>query len=257
MNTETTAAISKAVGKGGQVRPLRAFMKRTLKPYPALFVPVFRRFGPDFAKELLISPETEFVIEGFPRSANTFSVVAFQAAGNRSVRVAHHLHAEAQIIAGTRRGLPVMVLLRDPEKAIRSLSVFYPGIDENAALREWIAFYRRLLPLKDSIFVAEFSKVTKDFGAVTASLNEKFDTDFKCFEHTDSNVAAVYREIEDIARRRRGGAEMQIARPSEFKRKAQSEIRYDFDQNLLAQARSLFVEWAGSDEPLEHEGTAV
>ena len=242
MNIETTfKKIEKARGPS-----FRAFVKRSLKPYPALFIPVFRCFGADMAKELLISPKTDLIIEGFPRSANTFSVVAFQSAGNRFVNIAHHLHAEAQIIAGVRRGLPTMALLRDPEKAVRSLRMLLPAMDENRALVEWIAFYERIMPLKDRIFFAEFSQVTTDFGAVTAGLNEKFGTDFSCFDHTPENVAAVYSEIEGIDQRLRGGSDMHIARPSTVKSEAQSRTTFNFDPRVLAEARSLFSELAGS-----------
>ncbi|MCB4457238.1 hypothetical protein [Leisingera sp. McT4-56] len=219
----------------------RALIKDAIKPYPALFAPVFRHFGPKRARGLLIGPETEVVIEGFPRSANTFSVVAFRAAGNRSVKLAHHLHAEAQIVAGVRRGLPTMVLIRAPESAVRSYCVFYEGADENKALRLWISFYRRMLPLQNHIYIADFRRVVSDFGAVTSEFNAAFKTDFACFDHSEENVAAVYAEIEEIARRTHKVAERRIARPSEAKSRAQDAIEYNFDPGLLEQANALYT----------------
>ena len=47
---------------------------------------------------LLVDGGTQMVIEGFPRSGNTFAVFAFRHAQRRDIRVAHHLHAPAQVI---------------------------------------------------------------------------------------------------------------------------------------------------------------
>ena len=44
-------------------------------------------------KRMLYSKETELVIEGFPRSANTFAVLAFDYAQPDDVKLAHQLHA--------------------------------------------------------------------------------------------------------------------------------------------------------------------
>lgn len=223
-----------------RIRPIRAMVKRMVRPYPVLFIPIFRAFGGATAKKLLISRQTQVVMEGYPRSANTFSVVAFQTAGNRGVRIAHHLHAEAQIIAGVRRGLPVMVLVREPEAAVRSLKMIFPTIDENDAMRDWIRFYRRILPYRDKVFFAEFSRVTSGFGAVIAAFNEKFGTDFVLFDHTEENVSAAYQEIEEIDRQTSGGSDMYVARPSAVKRDAQASTQFAFDAAILAQARRLY-----------------
>src|SRR5207247_8264431 len=47
--------------------------------------------------------ETEICIEGFPRSGNTFAVIAFQQAQTRTVSIAHHVHAPGSVIGAARR----------------------------------------------------------------------------------------------------------------------------------------------------------
>jgi len=63
---------------------------------------------------------TELVIEGFARSGNTFAVAAFSLAQPRPVRLAHHLHAPAQVLLAARMGIPCIVLVRDPVDAVAS-----------------------------------------------------------------------------------------------------------------------------------------
>jgi len=46
-------------------------------------------------RHLLVTKDTEIVIEGYPRSANTFAVVAFLLAQGHPVKIAHHLHVSS------------------------------------------------------------------------------------------------------------------------------------------------------------------
>src|SRR5205814_3293356 len=91
---------------------VRTFLGR----YPAIALPLLRARGGDgFLAP--IRDETEVVIEGFPRSGNTFAVAAFHYAQRpRDVKIAHHAHVPAQLLSAVRLGLPAVVLVRDPEE---------------------------------------------------------------------------------------------------------------------------------------------
>lgn len=67
--------------------------------YPLLFNPVFGAIN-DRAR--LARPDTGLVIEGFPRSANSFSVIAFLNSGASDMTLAHHVHSPPQIILVAR-----------------------------------------------------------------------------------------------------------------------------------------------------------
>ncbi|MEW6059376.1 MAG: hypothetical protein AB1551_04425, partial [Actinomycetota bacterium] len=70
-----------------------------------------------------LGPSTDLVIEGYPRSANTLAVSAISAAQPGPIRIAHHLHAPGHVIAAIRRGVPVLVLVREPEEAVIGLTL--------------------------------------------------------------------------------------------------------------------------------------
>ena len=53
-----------------------------------------------------VRPETEIVIEGFPRSANSTTVHRFLERQPGPVRIAHHKHHAAQLQRATRGGCP-------------------------------------------------------------------------------------------------------------------------------------------------------
>src|SRR6266566_5260966 len=93
--------------------------KTILARSPTLALPVarLRGHGEPF------DPHVDIVIEGFPRSANSFAVHAFRVAQDRPVRIAHHLHAPAQVIAAVRARVAAITLIREPEDAVLELVI--------------------------------------------------------------------------------------------------------------------------------------
>lgn len=140
----------------------------------------------------VIGPRTELVIDGFTRSATTFAVYALQLAQDRPVRLAHHLHAPAQLIEAARRGIPTVALIRDPRGAILSQLIREPYVALRDALFAYSRFYEHLMPYRQSFVIGEFRQVTQDFGAVIRQLNKRFGTNFAEFAHSDVNVRECF-----------------------------------------------------------------
>jgi hypothetical protein len=136
----------------------------------------------------VIGGDTKVVIDGYTRSATTFAVYAFQLAQERPVRMAHHLHAPAQLIAAAKRSLPTIAVIREPKEAILSQVLREPAVAPRDALWAYARFYACLLPLRCHFVVADFNEITTDFGAVIRRMNRKFGTSFSEFETTPANV---------------------------------------------------------------------
>ena len=126
---------------------------------PWLFNPLFRAFNDD--PQRLVGEATEIVIEGFPRSGNSFSVNAFTWAQDRPVVIANHVHVPGQVSAGLRLGKPVCVLIRDPKAAVPALLAKNPHLLRSDVLTAYAAYYRSLLPLRDRIVLASFDQITQ------------------------------------------------------------------------------------------------
>ncbi|MEF8940976.1 MAG: hypothetical protein V5A22_14125, partial [Salinivenus sp.] len=82
-------------------------------------------------RECRVDPATEFVLDGFQGSGNSFATVAFKSCQKTPVRIAHHLHAPAQIIQAVRWGIPTLVTLRSPADAVVSLVSRWPYLSLN------------------------------------------------------------------------------------------------------------------------------
>src|SRR2546430_11542375 len=64
-----------------------------------------------------LSPYTTlFRSEGFTRTGNTFAVVAFTQAQRRPVSIAHHVHLPSMVKRAVDRGVPCVVLIREPDR---------------------------------------------------------------------------------------------------------------------------------------------
>lgn len=202
-------------------------VKTVVARYPSLALPIARR-----RHGFAVEPDSDIVIEGFPRSGNTFAYAAFVAAQPHPVRAAGRVHAPAQIIAAARWRIPAIVLIRHPDDAIPSFLIRHPQTSVRQAMRGWLRFYVPLLRYADHFVVAPFEQVTTDFGAVIRSVNDRFGTSFVEFHHTQENVEAVWKAIDRDYRTRVGeGREFDriVARPSEGRERlrADASARYE------------------------------
>jgi hypothetical protein len=178
---------------GGRPLDNAAYLAKTVVgARPTLAVPILAVRRPGNA----VRRDTDVVIEGYPKSANAFVSHAFRVAQPRQLRTAHTTHAVGQVIAGCRRGIPCLVLLRDPAEAVSRTALIRPKVSLGLLLEGWIHFYRPLLPWRRRFAVGRFREVTRDLGAVMVTMNEKLGTRFTPFDHTPENERAAFDALE-------------------------------------------------------------
>jgi hypothetical protein len=204
---------------------------------PAIALPLARLRG----HGVPFGPETEIVIEGFPRSANSFAVTAFARAQDRKAEIAHHVHAPAQVIAAARKGKPALVLIRDPEDAVLEYVIKKPAITIGQALRGYARFYAPLLRYRSRFVTGSFEEVTTNFGAVIRRVNERFGTTFLEFDHTEEHARASLDELDRYWRGVLGPGErleIVVGRPSALRDELKERLRPVYRAKRLAEARS-------------------
>jgi len=189
------------------------------------------------------------VIDGFPRSANTFSARAFQFA-NPDVAVSHHMHAPANILLAVRYHLPTVVLIRPPVDAVLSEVIREPRKSLRRGLLEWNSFYGLIRPVLDQVVVADFATVTSDYSIVIDEVNRRFGASFHAYRNSPDADEAVFAVIEAAARSRgKTGArlETQVPRPSlaraERKPGLQTELERPGLRSLVERAQKTYAEF--------------
>jgi hypothetical protein len=176
------------VGQRSRARRVRLRLRTVATEHPWLYLPFARRKYPGPSPRV-VDHDTEAVIDGYTRSASTFAVYAFQVAQPEPVRLAHHLHAPAQLMEAARRGLPTIMVIREPRGAVLSQVVREPGVDVLDALWAYSRFHESLAGCRDAFVVADFDQVTGDFGAVVRRMNARYGTSYGVFDGSVDQLA--------------------------------------------------------------------
>jgi hypothetical protein len=211
--------------------------------HPAVFYPLYRLARKNPAQA--VSPETQLVIEGFPRSANTFAVLAFRQAQREKVRLAHNLHVPAQVIRAVRWRIPALVLIRAPGDAVLSF-VVRDRISVDQAIRHYVSFYETVAEYRDGFTLGTFEEVTGDYGTVIRRINARFGTAYTPFRHDERNVGKVFARMEKGYRRRHAEAsvEARISRPSPVRERMKLEVSHKLEdprrRTLISAARAVY-----------------
>jgi len=213
---------------------------------PFLFYPLHALRHPA-GSPFAVRRDTEVVIEGFPRSANSFAVAAFQLAQGRDVPIADHLHVPAQIMRASAWRIPALVIVRPPQDAVRSLVVRYSHIQVGDGLAAYGSFYAALAPLQDSFIVATFDQVITDFGAVTARLNHRFGTGFIPFCHDEDSLSRL-KKILEARQAMAGGTALAGYLPHPVREKAKAFVDFSSHKEALSRCQALYTLYAGLAE---------
>lgn len=214
--------------------------KMVVARHPALAMPAARLRG----HGVLLGDRTDVLIEGYPRSANSFSVAAFglaqEWAGRPRPEIAHHTHAPAHVIAAVRAGVPAIVLIREPADAVLEFVIVKPVLTVGQALRGYLRFYEPLRPHAGGFVVGRFPEVSNDFGAVMRATNERFGTAFVPFEHTAENERACFDAMDGYWRGLVGAGidlERFVGRPSDEREGWKERLRSAYGAPGLAGPR--------------------
>lgn len=253
LDTSAGRAMSERLAARGVLWPLMALFD---PPPPAVRrQPLLERWswslGGGELRRRLVTARSDVCIEGFPRSANTYTVAAFRQ-WNRDARVAHHLHAAFHVRRAVRLAVPCCVLVRRPFDAIASVVVMTRGrISADTCFRGWLRFHRRILPVRDGIVICRFEELTSDPSIAPRRLNERFETSFQFEPMTPASGQALLRKLEARARRRAASSPERIAPvPSVGKEHLKAAMRAQLAEHpMLAEAEAVYAELVGGRAP--------
>jgi hypothetical protein len=166
-------------------------------------------------RHAIVTPRTQLILDGFPRSANAYAEWAFRYA-NEDIRLAVRLHSPRAVQVGVRYGIPTVVLVREPRAAVASWLQYKRGLRPQDAFHRYAHYYDVVADVRDEIVVAEFPDVVDDFGGVIKRCNQQFGTDFALYPGGPTAEAWVRGRIESAWADDETGepAEHEVPRPS-------------------------------------------
>lgn len=209
-------------------------------------------------EQLLVSRDTEIVIEGFPRSANTYLVAFLCVAQGRPVRIARHLHEAYQVRFAERHNIPCVVLFRQPLHAVVSALMRDTRTNPASVLRNYVRFYEEVLRVRKSAVMVPFELAVNNANCVIEKVNAVYGTSFSLLPQSAlTRVARLVEAMDQEALKTTELDPLRIAAPSPEKSatKAQYESRVrEHCRELLSKAEALYSQVArlGLTEKIPH-----
>lgn len=143
--------------------------------------------------------DTYMTIEGFPRSANTFSrYLARETFPKRSI--SSHIHNISSIKATLRLRVPCVVIFRDPIQSVVSLAQQSGTTSDDlnsieGYFQEWCRMYEFVLKHSNEVSLVEFTNVVGDPAAFVCHLmsiiGEEIDYESAC-SIAEASLAKMY-----------------------------------------------------------------
>jgi len=194
---------------------------------------------------LMVTRRTRITIEGYPRSANTYAVYAFKHVNELQWNeIGHHLHVQAQVLRSIKYKIPVILLIRHPLEAVRSLVVRHDFIPVDEALEDYFRFYSDLYPLRENFVIADFDRATKHFGDIVKQVNQKFSSDFNLYPELDDEMdSAVMSEIDIRNKQQDKGKVTHLYRPDKDKEALKKLVNIDESSELFQKALDIYQKY--------------
>lgn len=215
------------------------------------------RMRPSY-QDQLITKSTRLVIEGYPRSANSFARYAIHVSQGDGSLLAGHNHSSAFVLEAVARGLPTIVIVRDPADAVASL-VQSSDVSAWAAFEAYTKFHRNVALAASDVLVIPFHTVISDFAEVIRTINDRFGLGLAPFSDGSETRARISALLEESNRGLSGGVvdERSVARPSPERRPAPTilEDLSPRDHRALQRAEAAYQQVMSVLPPLDSPPT--
>ena len=157
-----------------------------------LYLTYFKYFV-DKQKEILINNDTEYLIEGFPRSGNSFLLFYLKQL-SKGVSIASHTHHPAHVIKAINEKKKIIIVIRNPIDAIISMYLFFnKKIKFNLLIDEYIKFYKSIQKYKKKFIIIEFKKIISNPKKVINIINSK-NNSIK-FKYKHPNKKEIFKKL--------------------------------------------------------------
>jgi hypothetical protein len=215
-----------------------------------LLLPILLRLTP-LGISRQITANTELVVEGFPRSGNTFTVFALQDAASNQIQLSSHVHHPSQVKHAVMKGIPVVLVVREPISVLSSYLTYGPHGRARDVLKEYHSYHQELVPYVDRVLVLDFEEIVSDMPAAILRINRRFSLKIPPFDQSSENVERVFADISRQHHLVHPGlnADEVAPRPTEVRRQISDQHRVELldskNDELREQCESVYQFFAG------------
>ncbi|MFT7072180.1 MAG: hypothetical protein ACJAX3_001156 [Patiriisocius sp.] len=171
-----------------------------------------------------------FLIDGYPRSGNTFAQMLVKNVFS-GVETVHHFHSLGAVKISLSKSIPSFIIYRDPvnsiasnylwEKAYYDQALRIDAINKdllNYFLEFYIKFYEFINTKQNDIFLISFDKLIKDPEKIMIAINERIPTGSK------KDVNDIISIVSSVKETQFGAKGMLSTRPNQTKDELKKEL---------------------------------
>lgn len=189
-----------------------------------------------------VTKSTDIVVEGFPRSSNTFLTVALTKLLGEGVSIANHYHSSAQFSLGYKLKKPMVLVVREPLNCLVSNLLYYPNRSREEIVDDYILFHENIKQYLPDIFVVDFNDVTTNPLALIAKISDEFDLEIDTASYDQdtfvSNIMGLVKEHADrLGRIFNEDMTYSLAIPSDDKKKHKQRLLDEIDGDFKLQVK--------------------
>lgn len=170
---------------------------------------------------------TDLLVEGFPRSGNTYAYLLSRETLQGPLKIAHHVHGEAQFRCAAKYQVLAILLIRNPVAVCTSLLVRQPALRAAQALSHYARYHRSLWTLRDHFIVLPFEDLIDKPTILVELLAERYPGRFRFLGYTTETAKRVRDGVKktDILDTGKFKSQFAVALPSKGDKKAR-DIRF-------------------------------
>jgi hypothetical protein len=155
----------------------------------------------------------DLVVDGFPRSGNTYCWLMLEKTQEARIKVKALTHLPPVLILSIRQHRPTCLCLRSPVEASASW-VLSTGRSIKSVLRYYIDFHTVLLAYRSDLLILPFRTITGDFSEVLRLLKARFGMDLNVPSDCRPFQQLVVAQIDHLySGEKVGKFELRVARP--------------------------------------------
>jgi hypothetical protein len=195
------------------VHLVKSRLRSVVASSPLLYTAIARRRRG--RNRRIVDRSTDLLVEGHPRSGNTFALAWISCAWPELV-VASHVHHPAHIARANKLRIPSLVIVRPPMETVLSMLIYSGSDDVLGGLQRWMDFYRSPCLQSELVHVEPFEQVRSSMPSVMERFSRT--TGFSAKKPTSwPQDADVFAAVTDLGNRRFGSisdAKLSIPTPS-------------------------------------------
>jgi hypothetical protein len=190
-------------------------------------------------------PNTEIVVDSFPRCGNTFLYHLLRETQPPGTRIAHHMHSAGHLAMGSRLGIPTISIVRHPQDACLSLIIRNPKAQAKDTLLNYLHFHMTLSKLK-KVYIVDFNLLIHNTDKAFIYITKRYPS-IKYRTIDDLVIKNVSKRVGNADRRdreRRGdqrGSEFTVGKPNAIREKIKEERRYEIESQEALLERCIEV----------------